>query len=490
MNSIFREFRIQNSGDNTNPVPLGKEADMLSTNTTKSPLMVLGGILILALMAFAGIKSGHFSDFVNLYGFLFVLVGGIALILVGFSFEEIRCAFSHVTGASGNDAEIRRSIYFWEAAGRNFWMLGGLHCVLGIILGFDAMKTEENAGVSSVLGMMSRSLLDSFYGILLALICFIPCWKLIERLSSGLSDIKRDASIATIGRVRFQYRMVIGYVLFFAAFFLTIPNLSTSLLWNTLPVIVYWPALLVVLGGTLALALFIGGIKSGPPLSMTFAFMGLIGFLTAFIQMLFGITSAEIRSVVSATVFILSSLFVALLGMLLLGAPMEDYAVRTGRVVKPSIFSRVSWYGLPLLTLILVPLMIVIITTPIPRNQPQVTEVSASIQEQKVVYESRAPQSEPVKIEGDYFQKQHLIYKVNPAYPEQAKRAGIQGTIKLRIIINEEGFVYEVKGNLQNNPVLEQAAIPAVKRWRFSPFLMRDVPAAIDTTATVHFALK
>jgi protein TonB len=87
-------------------------------------------------------------------------------------------------------------------------------------------------------------------------------------------------------------------------------------------------------------------------------------------------------------------------------------------------------------------------------------------------------------------QETYLIYKVNPAYPGQAKREGIQGTVRLRIIINEEGFVYEVKGNAENNPVLEQAAIPAVKRWRFSPFLMKGVPVAIETTATVNFTLK
>lgn len=80
--------------------------------------------------------------------------------------------------------------------------------------------------------------------------------------------------------------------------------------------------------------------------------------------------------------------------------------------------------------------------------------------------------------------------QVNPAYPEQAKREGIEGSIKLTIIINEEGFVYEAKGNPGNNPVLEKAAIPAVKRWRFSPFLLKNVPVAIETTAMVYFDLK
>ncbi len=55
---------------------------------------------------------------------------------------------------------------------------------------------------------------------------------------------------------------------------------------------------------------------------------------------------------------------------------------------------------------------------------------------------------------------------------------------------NEEGFFYEAKGNPENNPILEQAAIPAVKKWRFNPFLIKGVPVAIETTATVYFTLK
>jgi TonB family protein len=124
-----------------------------------------------------------------------------------------------------------------------------------------------------------------------------------------------------------------------------------------------------------------------------------------------------------------------------------------------------------------------------PRKRPQVTEVTVPFQEQRARYEARAPQSDPVRIDAN-IQESHLIYRVNPAYPEQAKINSIQGTVKLAIIVNEEGFVYEARGNPGNNPVLEKAAIPSVKKWRFSPFLLKGVPVAIETMATVHFALR
>lgn len=49
---------------------------------------------------------------------------------------------------------------------------------------------------------------------------------------------------------------------------------------------------------------------------------------------------------------ILSSCLTALLAMVLLGAPLEDHAIRTGSVAAPSGFSRVSWYVFPLLAAI------------------------------------------------------------------------------------------------------------------------------------------
>jgi TonB family protein len=470
---------------------------MSSANSRKNPLLMLGGILVLALMAAAATKSGHLPNFVDPYGFVFVLVGGIALVMISFPGGEIKRALFHVVGSRGSDAEIRNSILFWEVIGRSFWMLGGLRSVLSVILGFEAMKYQENAGVLAVIDSMTRCLLGSFYGILLAVICLIPCWKLMGKLQSraALPNAEQGAALPSIGRPVFRYGAVIGYILFFALLLLTLPNVSRAVLWNALPSIIYWPAVLVVFGGALALMLFIGEIKSGPPISMSFASMGLIGFLMAFIQMLLGIASSKIGSVASSLVFVLSSCFAALLGMVLVGAPMEDRSVRTGRIAAPSAFSRISWYGFPLLTLVLVPLVIVIITTPMPQGRPQVTEVSASIQEANSKYEARAPQSEPIDFtRATGFERNFLVYRVNPIYPEQAKREGIHGTVKLTIIINEEGFVYEAKGNPENNPILEKAAIPAVKRWRFRPFIipyiMKDAPVAIEIIATVKFVSK
>jgi TonB family protein len=288
-----------------------------------------------------------------------------------------------------------------------------------------------------------------------------------------------------------------GYVLFLLVLSLITFNFAVPQLWNMMPLFVHPPSLFVVVGGALVLMLFSGKGNSGRNLSTFFGAMGFICSLMGCIQVLSGIASfsrlgspASIAVVASGVLFVLCSCFLALLGMALVGAPLADRAIRIGRVAAPSALSRVSWYGFPLLTLILVPLIVVTIARPMPSPKPQLTEVSAPVQEQRARYEARAPQSEPMDFVRANIQERNLIYKVNPAYPEQAKREGVQGTVKLTIVVNEEGFVYEAKGNPGNNPVLEQAAIPAVKKWRFSPFLMKGVPVAMETTATVNFALK
>jgi TonB family protein len=464
-----------------------EEGAMSSINSRKNLLLILGGILVLALMAVAAIRSGQLPNFIDPYGLLFVFIGGVALPLISFPSNEIRRALMHAVGAPGNNEEIRLSIFFWEAAGRGFWILGVLYTVLSVIFVFDGLKQEESAGLQAIVTAMARSQLGALYGILPAVICFIPCWKLIGKLQSrpSLPNAGRSEAPLSIGRPGLRCGAVIVYVLFFFGSMLLHP------FGNVLTSIFYWPSLLVVLGGALALMLFFAGVNSRPPMSMSFAFMGVISILMALIQMLFGLADIGIARIASALEFVLSSCFASLLGIILVGAPLEDRAVRTGRVATPSALSRLSWYGFPLLTLIVMPLVIVIITKPLPIwYDPQHTEVSATDLEPRARYEARAPQSEPKKMPGEQFQKRKLIYKVNPVYPEQAKREGIQGTVKLEVIINEEGFVYEVKGKQENNPILEQAAIPAVKRWRFSPLLMNGMPVAIKTIATVDFASK
>jgi TonB family protein len=61
-----------------------------------------------------------------------------------------------------------------------------------------------------------------------------------------------------------------------------------------------------------------------------------------------------------------------------------------------------------------------------------------------------------------------LKVKVNPEYPELAKRANLRGSVRLELLVTPEGRVKDVTV-LGGNPVLVQAAETAVRKWRYEP---------------------
>jgi TonB family protein len=80
------------------------------------------------------------------------------------------------------------------------------------------------------------------------------------------------------------------------------------------------------------------------------------------------------------------------------------------------------------------------------------------------------------------------IKDVAPRYPDEAKDKRIQGIVILEAIIDAEGNVTHVRV-LRSIPALDQAAIDAVKQWKYEPTLMDGVPVPIVMTVTVGFAL-
>jgi disulfide bond formation protein DsbB len=132
--------------------------------------------------------------------------------------------------------------------------------------------------------------------------------------------------------------------------------------------IIHWPSLLVVLGGTIALVLFVGSAGAGRILTPSFTITGLIGSLMGFIQVLLGFASRKIALVSAGMTFVIASCFMAMLGMMLVGAPLEDRLVKTGRMDKPSTLSRAAVYVFPLLALIFLVVALVLVITPIKKG--------------------------------------------------------------------------------------------------------------------------
>jgi TonB family protein len=87
---------------------------------------------------------------------------------------------------------------------------------------------------------------------------------------------------------------------------------------------------------------------------------------------------------------------------------------------------------------------------------------------------------------SDFFKR--ITAAPRPAYPELAKRAHIQGVVILQVKVKTDGSI-EVQKVLQGEPVLADAAIDAVKRWRANPALINGTRVETISTVTFDFEL-
>jgi protein TonB len=100
-----------------------------------------------------------------------------------------------------------------------------------------------------------------------------------------------------------------------------------------------------------------------------------------------------------------------------------------------------------------------------------------------------APPTAPQRIrQGGIVQAAKLIYQPQPIYPVLARQTGIQGAVVLRAVIGDDGNVSELQV-ISGHPLLVQAALNAVKQWRYQPTMLNGEPVEVETTITVSFVL-
>jgi protein TonB len=82
----------------------------------------------------------------------------------------------------------------------------------------------------------------------------------------------------------------------------------------------------------------------------------------------------------------------------------------------------------------------------------------------------------------------YLLTKTLPQYPAIARAARIQGTVVLQATISRSGSIENLKV-IGGPPMLQQAAMDAVRSWRYKPYLLNGEPVEVETTINVVFNL-
>ena len=83
-----------------------------------------------------------------------------------------------------------------------------------------------------------------------------------------------------------------------------------------------------------------------------------------------------------------------------------------------------------------------------------------------------------------------VIEKVNPKYPEEARKEKIMGLVTVETVINEDGTVGDLRVLDSAHELLSAAAVEAVEQWKFEPALCDGKPVGVYYNLTVAFRLK
>ncbi|MCP4156890.1 MAG: hypothetical protein GY757_54765 [bacterium] len=302
------------------------------------PLLFVGKIVFIVSIVLAALLTGNPAIFIDVPGLGFMLAGIAAMTLISFSFREIIAAFKHAAGGDGEGAEIRKSAYFWEAAARNLFILGVLASIIGFVLVLGGLCAPKNIGPA-----LASAFITTVYGVILGVTCGVPAFLLAKKADKQFDESVTREKTTEEGAKAFSVETVFGFILFIL---LNIWAMNST---GSLELFIHWQSLLVVIGGTAALATAVGGIRSGGSVTMGFACTGLIGALMGVIQLLHNIgTTAGLGASIA---FIVISCFAATMGMVLVGFPLEDRAYKSEGKYKVAVFSRIAWYGFPLAVL-------------------------------------------------------------------------------------------------------------------------------------------
>jgi protein TonB len=98
------------------------------------------------------------------------------------------------------------------------------------------------------------------------------------------------------------------------------------------------------------------------------------------------------------------------------------------------------------------------------------------------------PPSAPIRVGGN-IKTPTKTKEVKPIYPPIAQSARVQGVVIIEATIGPDGRVKDAKV-LRSIPLLDSAALDAVKQWMFTPTLLNGVPVPVIMTVTVNFTLQ
>ena len=127
-----------------------------------------------------------------------------------------------------------------------------------------------------------------------------------------------------------------------------------------------------------------------------------------------------------------------------------------------------------------------------------IAPVIQDIEEENIIIE--APEEDNIAIEDDalpppdafvpYETGPVPVTRTQPEYPELARRAGLEGTVYVKILVDKEGRVRDAILMRDVGGGLGEAAVEAVKKWVYTPAIQNNRPVAVWVAQPVIFSLR
>jgi len=94
----------------------------------------------------------------------------------------------------------------------------------------------------------------------------------------------------------------------------------------------------------------------------------------------------------------------------------------------------------------------------------------------------------PMRV-GGRIRPPKVIVQTYPEYPTLARQARIQGQVQIDAILDEQGNVADMRV-VSGPPLLHQAALDALKKWKYEPTYLNDRPISVELIVTITFHLE
>ena len=99
------------------------------------------------------------------------------------------------------------------------------------------------------------------------------------------------------------------------------------------------------------------------------------------------------------------------------------------------------------------------------------------------------PDQAPIRL-GSGIKRPLKVRDAAPTYPSIARAAHVEGIVIIEATIGPDGKVQDARVLRSANPLLNAAALDAVRQWEYTPTLLNGIPVAIVMTVTVDFRLR